>query len=68
MNNLLINNLIQELEKQQLTKNEQLMLQVLKMLALNRVFDTSSVLFDVKTDIKYFWLRLNKLEDKVFEN
>lgn len=56
---------IESLEQKELTAVEREMLQIIKTLNFERVHDTSSVLFELKTDVTYFWLRFNKLEEEI---
>ncbi|WNF38523.1 hypothetical protein RJD24_08925 [Bacillaceae bacterium IKA-2] len=56
---------IESLEQKELTAVEREMLQIIKTLNFERVHDTSSVLFELKTDVTYFWLRFKKLEEEI---
>lgn len=57
--------LIIELEGRNLNDNEEVILELLKMLTMYREFDTSNALFDLRVDVRYFWQRLTYLENEI---
>ncbi|WP_050181288.1 hypothetical protein [Domibacillus robiginosus] len=64
---LQLKRLVDEVEQKNLNENEEYLLEIIKLLVEYREFDTSSALFELKTDIKYFWQRLAEFDKEIKE-
>ncbi|MCZ2259414.1 hypothetical protein [Sporosarcina sp. G11-34] len=60
-----LNGLVEELGDKKLTENEKDLFEIIKLLVKYREYDTDSALFELKTDVKYFWQRLTHLEEEI---